>query len=430
MQATLLDNPVASTSAASMTRPTSASLFDDDADQDFPLAMALAQSKPTTKAERSFQQLVGKIERKREELKQWQAYELRYRQRVADEVEPLQAQLRTDQRQMAELIDELLSQPARGRTLGRVQRAKLTQLLMELVTELLADGDRDDALEALHDKYGEMSRDERRRAELEITEALLADVLGIDIDDDHNASTSDELLEHATRKLGERVEADRRQAEDRHRARESKRAGANAANRDAAAAKREQAAKEVSQSLRDVYRKLASALHPDREQDADARQRKTLLMQRVNRAYDASDLLTLLGLQLEIEQIDAAHLSSVTPQRLAHYNKILREQLAELESEVERHARPFRQGADMFSNAMLTPAAVDRDLSESVAQLQLVLRELREDLVAFRDPALLRDRLENYELVTDAEAPAVLDALLQDFAGLLPARRGKKRRRR
>ncbi len=414
-----------------MTRPTSASLFDDDSDQDFPLAMALAQRKPTTKAERSFQQLVARIERKREELKQWQAYELRYNQRVADEVEPLRTQLRTDQRAMAGLVDELLSQPARGRTLGRVQRAKLVQLLMELVTELLADDDGDEALKALYDKYGEMSHDERRRAELEITEALLSDVLGIDVGDDHGASSPDELLQHAQRKMQESVDDHQREAKVRHRARGAKRAGANAARQSAAEVRREEAAREVSQSLRDVYRKLASALHPDREQNADARQRKTLLMQRVNQAYDASDLLTLLGLQLEIEQIDAAHLSSVTPQRLAHYNKILREQLGELESEVARHAESFRPGTGMSYGPMLTPATVDRDLSASIAQLRIILQELRQDLVAFRDPVLLRDKLKRYELHREVDAQTAIDALAQGLADDFgPARHGGKRRRR
>jgi hypothetical protein len=66
-------------------------------------------------------------------------------------------------------------------------------------------------------------------------------------------------------------------------------------------------------------------------------------MQRVNQAYDANDLLTLLGLQLEIEQIDTAHLSSTTAERLAHYNQILKEQLARLEAELESFIEPYRE---------------------------------------------------------------------------------------
>ena len=65
-------------------------------------------------------------------------------------------------------------------------------------------------------------------------------------------------------------------------------------------------------------------------------------MQRVNQAYDANDLLTLLGLQLEIEQIDAAHLSSISAERLAHYNQILSEQLTQLEAELASVIEPYQ----------------------------------------------------------------------------------------
>ena len=57
---------------------------------------------------------------------------------------------------------------------------------------------------------------------------------------------------------------------------------------------RGQAALEASQSVRDVYRKLVSALHPDREADGAERERKTALMQRANQAYERNDLLELL----------------------------------------------------------------------------------------------------------------------------------------
>jgi hypothetical protein len=67
-------------------------------------------------------------------------------------------------------------------------------------------------------------------------------------------------------------------------------------------------ADQLKQSVRDIFRKLTSQLHPDREPDAAERARKTALMQRVNVAYAANDLLALLELQLEVEQIDQAEL--------------------------------------------------------------------------------------------------------------------------
>src|ERR1039458_3991037 len=105
-----------------MAIPTTASLFDDGLDKDFGLVEVLARTKPITKAQQDFQRLVTRIELKREQLKQWQAYALRYNQRLVGEMEPLRNQLRTGQRQMAALIDELLSQPMPARRLGRGHR--------------------------------------------------------------------------------------------------------------------------------------------------------------------------------------------------------------------------------------------------------------------------------------------------------------------
>jgi len=97
---------------------------------------------------------------------------------------------------------------------------------------------------------------------------------------------------------------------------------------------REQAAQGASRAMREVFRKLASELHPDREPDPDERVRKTVLMQRVNQAYAAGDLLALLELQLSIEQIDASTLAGIAQDRLAHYNHVLEAQLQSLQDEL------------------------------------------------------------------------------------------------
>ena len=410
-----------------MSRNATASLFDDEPGAKFSLVEVLAHSKPITKAQLSFQRLVAKIDGKREQLKQWQACVLRYQQRLAGEMMPLQEELREGQRQMAILIDQLLSQPATDRRLGRVQRAKLRQLLMNLLAGLLEENADDEAMEALHDKHGEVPHAQARQAELELTQAMLEGIFGVEVGDDHGATNTEELLQHARRKMQEQAEAQARLAQERLESRVAKRSKASSGKAAAAQAKREQDALEASLSLREVYRKLASALHPDRETDADARQRKTRLMQRVNDAYAANDLLTLLGLQLEIEQIDAEHLASVSPQRLAHFSQILREQLAELDAELAHCVQPFRNAVGWGRNP--TPAMADLQLSADIATLKSAVREIQQDLEAFRDPARLRDSLKHYPLEhDDGDGPGDLTGLLGLFAGHAPAPRGKRRR--
>jgi hypothetical protein len=108
-------------------------LFDDGPGKDFSVSEVLAQRKPADKAQQRFRKLVANIERKREELRQWQAYEQRYNQRVTSEFEPVRSELLQQQRQMAVLIDELLSQRGQSRRLSRLERAKLRDMLMTLL---------------------------------------------------------------------------------------------------------------------------------------------------------------------------------------------------------------------------------------------------------------------------------------------------------
>lgn len=397
-------------------------LFDDGPGKDFSVSEVLARRKPADKAQQRFRKLVANIERKREELRQWQAYQQRYNQRITTEVEPVRLELLQQQRQMAVLIDELLSQRGQSRRLSRLERAKLQDILMTLLDAVLSQGD-DEALAVLRVKHTRHSAKEDQRLEMELTESLLTEVLGLEVDENHGASSVEELLDHAHRKAQQRARFHR--VDEHESGRRAKRSEAE----DAVRAKREQAAKEVNQSLRDVFRKLVSALHPDREPDSTERVRKNQLMQRVNQAYEANDLLTLLGLQLEIEQIDATHLSSTSAERLAHYNQILREQLTRLEAELESIVEPYRELMGLWSGRALTVAEVDRKLTMDITQLREALRQLTQDLVAFRNPVQLRARLSQYDL---EDEPGELEAMhaMMEIATMLGDHRPPRRPRR
>jgi hypothetical protein len=257
---------------------------------------------------------------------------------------------------------------------------------------------------------------------------MLEDVFGVDIGNDHGAASVEELLEHAQRKVEGLSEEEATKVRERMSGRPSAHSRTHSAKAEAEAAKRERAATEISQSLREVYRKLVGSLHPDRELDPEEKQRKTLLMQRVNQAYDAKDLLTLLELQIEIEQIDAAHLSSVPPQRLSHYLQILREQLAELESELEHCVLPYRHCIGW--GAPTLPTVVDHYLNADIAQLRMAIQALQADMVAFRDPATLRAMLKNYEPDQDPDDDEAFFDFIDTLEPQKPSSGGKKRRRR
>ena len=156
-------------------------------------------------------------------------------------------------------------------------------------------------------------------------------------------------------------------------------------------------------------------------------------MQRANQCYESNDLLGLLALQIEVEQIDSDHLAGVPDQRIAHYNQVLREQLARLDAELAACAAPFKSmlGLPPWGREV-TPPMVEAALEGQIAQTRLALRELQSDLVAFLDPKRRRERLK--DLLRDDNGPDDAPGM-GDIAALLMAfdaapgktRRGRRR---
>jgi hypothetical protein len=126
-------------------------------------------------------------------------------------------------------------------------------------------------------------------------------------------------------------------------------------------------------------------LHPDREPDPQERERKTALMQRANQAYGKNDLLKLLELQLELEHIDQNAINDISEARLRHYNKILREQLGELDQEIVQVEASFRHAYEISPFVDVAPATVLRNLANDIAGLRQHIRDLQADLLVFED---------------------------------------------
>ncbi len=360
------------------------SLFDDDVSEAPSLSAALVVTGPAAqklnKKQKRFNQLIALIEAARHELAQWQAFAPRYDRRVISDFIPLQAKLREKRVAIVNLLDKAMT----GNELNKKQKAKVADILTGQLAELL-EAQRDPQLEALYDKYSDLSFDEVQQESMEIANALAGDLFGIDLDDDEKAATPEALAQRIAEKLH--------------------------ANLDAPPL-REKAAAGASLSVREVYRQLVSTLHPDREPDEAERARKTTLMQQVNRAYQAGDLLALLELQLSIEQIDPKSLANLTQERLGHYNLVLEEQLQRLHDECAAVKAPF----DVFLSDMppkgCTPDAVLRALDKDLKFLKITLRGLDADLVRFRDINQLKASLRDYQIgQNDVDELDMLEAL-------------------
>ena len=342
------------------------------------ISVVPSQDRPKlSKAQKSFNTLIGKIEKQRALLAGWEAAVPRYQQRHLAELTPLIEKASHLRRELVFALDRAHS----DKQLGKADRRLVEDLVRDWAGDL-ADENGDEEMKALYTRYGG-AFDEDEAAALSGMKAMLEDSLGLDLGDDLDMSNPEAFFAQ----MHARLEKEAEEAAAREPARPQRKKTTKQLAREEKLREEEQ---RVNQSMRDIYRKLASALHPDREPDPEERARKTELMQRVNQAYDKKDLLALLELQLKIEHIDQAALNSLSEERLAHFNKILREQLRELEDQVFHIPDEVMFNLGLDSYMPLTPATLMRELDADIARMRKALRETETDLRAIQEIATLR----------------------------------------
>ncbi len=343
-----------------------ASLFDEPSgDARLTLTERLAGApRPANKNQAKLQTLIQQIEQQRAILQEWRDFEPDYRQTVQRDLVPLEDEYLACQRAMIVAIDKALK--TRGMLTGKVQRRQAGEIIVDLCLSVLAE-QADPEIEALHDAYSDLPHADGKNLESALKQDMLATIFGIQIEDGaDDAAIMAAVQAHQAKLQAEREAADTQPGKSRPTP--SKRAQAA-----------EKLAEDASLSVRQVYRKLASALHPDRESDTAERERKTALMQRVNDAYGKNDLLSLLSLQYEIEQIDTEHLAQLDDMRQKHYIHLFTEQLNGLKQEIRDITLPF---SEMLRNyrPTLRPVHVMQALNIDIAQLKAEVSKMKQDV--------------------------------------------------
>ena len=331
--------------------------------------------------QKRFNTLIKQIEKLRQTLAGWHDFIPQYQRTHAQVIVPLVDSARAAQREWAFALAGLLQQP--GWTKG--ERATLNELIADSAGELLAGQDEDDAeLKALFDQHSDVDFDTGQQEARTALQAMMETMTGVDLGDPDKIGSEEELFQRMQEALKGQAEEGSGSPHE---------APARPRRQTAAQKRREAEAQEATQSLREVFRKLASALHPDREPDATAREAKTALMQKVNQAYASNDLLTLLELQLQIEQVDAGHVGRASAQRLKHYNKVLAEQLAELKNEIVRVESGFLMDFGLQPEWNASPKKLLSSIDQEAKRLRNLATMIRQDLRRLGDKAATKHML-------------------------------------
>jgi uncharacterized protein YifE (UPF0438 family) len=355
------------------------------------IRIAEQQGQPgLSKAQKLFNKLINKIDKERKLLGAWQATIPRFAQKYANELDPRRQTFNDLRTELVCLLDKVYSE----KVFNKRDREKIKHVICAIAEELMAVND-NEALKRIYNKYGDIDFDAKAEEEKEALRFMMEDILEIDLGDDIDYSSPEAMMSQVADKMQQKL-AEEEQAQQKYRERMGKRK--KSAKTLAKEARQQAEAQNISQSVRDVYRKLASALHPDKEQDAVERSRKTDLMQRVNVAYSNRDLLQLLELQLEVEQIDQTTINAITADRLKYYNTILAEQSAELRQEVIAVELSFRMRFNIRPEVALSPAEAMRALEIDIHHIKQGISSLKNDLAAFQDIRNIKDWLKSYRV--------------------------------
>jgi len=271
---------------------------------------------PQTLEQQRFQFLIRQIGDARKAYSDLEKRIEAFRQLRVQKLQPVRASLTRALRETIFAIDRLLDQ----RGWSRAEQAALRNILTGTAEVVIEVAGEDPEIKAVYNKHSNLDFDTAKDEDIQRLKAEAEASTGFDLGKDEGIRSEEDLVQRLYEEMAARETPKK----------PSKRSEDNA--------------QLARQSLRDIYRKLASAVHPDRESDAARREEKNELMQRINQAYAANDLLSLFEIQIEIDQLDPEQVVNLGTQRLRHYNRLLSEQLEQLRSKL--HALEASAGAD------------------------------------------------------------------------------------
>jgi len=337
-----------------------------------PMAGVAPDPGPPPKAQKAFDKLVKQIRAARENLDAWTAVIPSYQHKYHTELRPLHDSWRDLQTRLVHRLDRACDQKGFTKT----ERSVAAGLIIELTESLLAEQD-DAELRTLYHRHSGCDYGDAQKEAFDVIKSALEDAWGIDLGDidDIDIDSPEELL----RRAQEQYASDEPQHEAPQAARKP-------------SAKQQAEEHQILQSIRTIYRKLASALHPDRESDPEKRDRKTVLMQHTNQAYEENNLFQLLELSQQLAR-DQGTFHALNDSQLKIYIKALKKDLAEVEQEIQSIENTFRASFGLPPLTALSPRAILRKLSVDIGDAKQAISDMENDLRAFENTRHLKDWL-------------------------------------
>lgn len=378
-------------------------------------ALSISQSSGATlnKDQKAFNRLVKKIEQLREdnkELSEQLDVCLRY---YSDELHPREqeiAELR------AELVKKVYPIYSEKKLINKGDKKILKEFFGQQLTNIMPFMDLDDELKAIFkEAHGESYDDVRQEEFEEMREEMkeMFDSMGVKMNLDD--FTPDMNEEDVARKMHEFMREMKQKAEDEETRQKNKKKTKKQLEKE----ERERQKEELrNTSIGKIYKSLAKAFHPDLERDAEKIAEKEELMKRLTAAYESNDLHTLLSLEIEWIKKEEGDIARLSDEKLRLYNQILKEQVEQLELEMEmliNHPRyqplkayfppfisPFGWNEAKLKNTLKDYKEIIKEMNATLKGFaRNPLKEVREIIEAFHEFNNQEEESENLQAILD-----------------------------
>lgn len=280
---------------------------------------------------------------------------------------PIYMKMRDIDMDIVFILDKHFDAPKANKTFKK----NISYYLVAELPMMINSVDESEKLEEMYQKHNGASYEDEVNQKNDEMNQKTKDFFGFDITDE------DAREEFFKNTFGGDKNNKKSEKNENHEQREAKKKTAAQVAREL---KAEEEAKNIGQASRKIYTELVKQFHPDREHDELERERKTEIMKRITLAYEKNDLFDLLKLQLEYLQIDKDHINKLADDKLKYYNKILKEQLEELQdelSEVTESGNPFQMSFfDQYCRGTE---------SEITKRIEKERKSLNKDLKGFED---------------------------------------------
>lgn len=348
------------------------------------------KGQPVNRLQKQFNHRINQISKLKKEIETLEKVIPEIRSMIQKEIQPIQDRIVEARVKVVKKFDKAYSL----KFFRHKEKEKLQDIILNNAYDLIQrHGVRE--LEEIYNKHAETSYQEEEKLNHDMSKEMAEDMLkglfDIDIDlDDVNINDFDQIGQ----KLRDSMDKKAQQEEEKQKKRKKTKA------QQAREKKMKEEAESISKTSRAVYTRLVKEFHPDKEPDEEKRAWKTETMKRVTKAYKSDDFFGLLSLEIELMQGDAHHIGELPDTQLKHYNKILKEQIDELQMELsvlKNPPPPYTAMSHLLSNPKQAPMIVSQERQMMEEELAVI----ENDLLYFSDKKNIRTFLRDYQIEED-----------------------------